>query len=238
MLLGAWSVHGALVALALGDAAGAKERIARAVRPHDTPFIGQRVMAGQVAALLARHDGDAKSAETFAQDMLTTAAEHGHLREILNALEILAGLAAVQGAWTHAARLAGAAQATRDAHPIRGRLEPLATLLTADLAATRAALGEAPFEAAWAEGQALPLNEAVAFAQRMRGDRSRPTLGWASLTPTEHRVVDLAREGRTNAAIAKELLMGAETVKSHLSRVYAKLGVANRTQLAGLTPPA
>ena len=31
--------------------------------------------------------------------------------------------------------------------------------------------------------------------------------------------------------------MGAETVKTHLSRVYAKLGVANRTQLASLVPP-
>ena len=71
----------------------------------------------------------------------------------------------------------------------------------------------------------------------MRGERSRPTLGWASLTPTERRVVDLAREGHTNAAIAKALLMGAETVKSHLSRVYANLGVANRTQLASLSVP-
>ena len=30
--------------------------------------------------------------------------------------------------------------------------------------------------------------------------------------------------------------MGAETVKSHLSRIYAKLNVANRTQLASLVP--
>ena len=62
-------------------------------------------------------------------------------------------------------------------------------------------------------------------------------IGWSALTPTERRVADLARLGRSNAEIAKQLIMGVETVKSHLSRSYAKLGVATRTQLAALPPP-
>ena len=37
--------------------------------------------------------------------------------------------------------------------------------------------------------------------------------------------------------IGRELLMGVETVKTHLSRVYAKLGVANRVQLAAFPVP-
>ena len=49
--------------------------------------------------------------------------------------------------------------------------------------------------------------------------RSRPTLVWESITQTEPKVIDLARHGNTNALIAKELLMGTETVKTHLSRV-------------------
>ena len=39
-------------------------------------------------------------------------------------------------------------------------------------------------------------------------------------------------EGLTNAAIAKRLLMSQNTVKTHLSHVFAKLAVTNRTELA------
>ena len=81
------------------------------------------------------------------------------------------------------------------------------------------------------------LDEAVEFVHRSRGDRGRPTIGWDALTPTERRVADLVRDGLTNAAVGKELLMGTETVKTHLGRVFAKLGVSNRTKLASLVPP-
>jgi DNA-binding NarL/FixJ family response regulator len=45
-------------------------------------------------------------------------------------------------------------------------------------------------------------------------------------------VVELASQGRNNPDIARELFMSRDAVKMHLSHVYAKLGVANRTELA------
>ena len=51
------------------------------------------------------------------------------------------------------------------------------------------------FDSAWAEGAALSTEEAIAYAQRGRGERKRPTSGWASLTPTERDVVRLVSEG-------------------------------------------
>jgi DNA-binding NarL/FixJ family response regulator len=48
------------------------------------------------------------------------------------------------------------------------------------------------------------------------------------LTERESQVLVLASEGLTNAEIGKALYVGSETVKSHLSRAYAKLGVHNR----------
>ena len=57
-------------------------------------------------------------------------------------------------------------------------------------------------------------------------------MGWASLTPSERRVADLAAEGLTNPAIAAQLFVGVGTVKTHLNHVYAKLGLTNRTELA------
>lgn len=56
--------------------------------------------------------------------------------------------------------------------------------------------------------------------------------GWDSLTATERRVASLLAEGRTNPEIAQTLLMGRETVKTHVSSILRKLGVANRTQVA------
>jgi DNA-binding NarL/FixJ family response regulator len=43
----------------------------------------------------------------------------------------------------------------------------------------------------------------------------------------------LAADGLTNPEIGARLFMSRSTVKTHLSHVYAKLGVANRTELAG-----
>ena len=58
----------------------------------------------------------------------------------------------------------------------------------------------------------------------------RPSEG--QLTPVEHRVARLAAAGRTNREIADVLFMSVRTVEGHLSRIYAKLGIRSRIDLA------
>ena len=53
------------------------------------------------------------------------------------------------------------------------------------------------------------------------------------LTPAEQRVAVLVASGRTNREVAATLFLGESTVASHLTHIYAKLGVRSRTQLAG-----
>ena len=78
------------------------------------------------------------------------------------------------------------------------------------------------------------LRTRVDYARRSRGKRGRPASGWASLTPAERSVVRLAADGLSNPDIGSRLFMSRGTVKTHLSHVYAKLGITNRTELASL----
>jgi DNA-binding CsgD family transcriptional regulator/sulfopyruvate decarboxylase TPP-binding subunit len=52
------------------------------------------------------------------------------------------------------------------------------------------------------------------------------------LTAAERRVATLVAEGRTNREVAAALFLGERTVASHLTHIYAKLGVRSRTELA------
>jgi DNA-binding CsgD family transcriptional regulator len=92
-------------------------------------------------------------------------------------------------------------------------------------------MGEKDFDSAWAEGTDLSTDEAIAYAQRRRGERKHPTSGWASLTPSERDVVRLVSEGLANNDIATRLFVSPRTVQSHLTHVYTKLGLASRVQL-------
>ena len=52
------------------------------------------------------------------------------------------------------------------------------------------------------------------------------------LTPTESRVATLVARGRSNREVAQELFLSEKTVEANLSRVYHKLGLRSRSQLA------
>lgn len=55
-----------------------------------------------------------------------------------------------------------------------------------------------------------------------------------NLTPQEDAVTNLVAHGLSNREVAAELYISAKTVQYHLTRVYAKLGVRTRSELAAL----
>lgn len=66
---------------------------------------------------------------------------------------------------------------------------------------------------------------------RRRPRRSCVT-GWESLTPSQEQTALLAGQGLTNQAIGERLFISPRTVQTHLSQVYAKLGLSSRQELA------
>ena len=68
--------------------------------------------------------------------------------------------------------------------------------------------------------------------------RRRRLSGADALTPAELRVAELAAAGHSNPEIAQALFVSLRTVETHLTRSYAKLGIAGREQLPARFPPA
>ena len=62
----------------------------------------------------------------------------------------------------------------------------------------------------------------------------RPAFGWESLTDTERRIVTLVAQGCSNRQIASQMFLSVHTIAFHLRRVFCKLDVTSRVQLASL----
>ncbi|WP_158884728.1 response regulator [Amycolatopsis anabasis] len=85
------------------------------------------------------------------------------------------------------------------------------------------------------------IGQFVAARANPRRDRARA--GLATLTEREREIVTAVARGKPNAEIAAELHLSEATVKTHITRIFAKLDAANRVQLtifayeAGLVTP-
>ncbi|HUR75239.1 MAG TPA: LuxR C-terminal-related transcriptional regulator [Sporichthya sp.] len=187
--------------------------------------------AANLDGRVARAEGRLGAAEDSHHRALALAQRQGLLLPALEALECLGGLAVAAESWAEGARLIAAASAARDRAGVP--VPPVdAGVVEADLAAVGAAVGAESLAEYLAEGAALGAAEAAAYAARARGERKRPSIGWDSLTPTEHSVVTLAAEGLTNNQIAEKLFISTGTVKVHLHHIFTKLGMTRRAELA------
>src|SRR6516165_4296940 len=221
-------IYIAQAALAGGDLVAARRRADDAVAKATGFFLTAALVT---RARVAIAQGEPDQGERDAHDALAMAAEIEVHLVVPDVLEYLATLAGDSGSHREAARLFGAAHGIRQPMGVV-RFKVWDASYETAVAAVRDALGERDFDAAWAEGAALSIEEAIAYTQRGRGERKRPTNGWASLTPTERDVVQLVSEGLSNSDIATRLFVSPRTVQSHLTHVYSTLGLSSRVQLA------
>lgn len=191
---------------------------------------GTQAWALLTRARVAIAAGDPQQAEHDACDALECATRVEAYQPVPDILECLAGLAGVTRSYQQAARLFGEAESIRQ-RTGAVRFKNHGGNHETSVAALRNPMGESDFGTAWSECAALSIEEAIAYAQRGRGERKRPTNGWASLTPTELDVIRLVSEGLPNKDIATRLFVSPRTVQTHLTHVYTKLGLTSRVQL-------
>jgi predicted ATPase len=113
--------------------------------------------------IVALDQGDDARAGAYLAESLTRLRELDDRWLVVHALEICAGLAVARGAGQRAARLFGADEALRETLGL-GILRIWSDHYHRGVAAARALLGDAAFAAAWAEGRAMTLEQAIAYA--------------------------------------------------------------------------
>jgi DNA-binding CsgD family transcriptional regulator/tetratricopeptide (TPR) repeat protein len=191
-------------------------------------------------AYVMLNEGDADGAATLFQESLALSRQAERRGTMILGLVGFAGVASVRLQPKRAARLLGAATALLDAiHD---------TLDTADrrdfdrtVAKVRDQLDEASFATAWAEGRAMPIAQAIAYALEPLPEvtplpsppptpqPTTPTSAYpAGLTRREVEVLRLIAQGLTDAQVAERLVVSAHTVHAHLRSIYGKLDVTSR----------
>ena len=187
--------------------------------------------------LVAHASGDPETAFGYLQESLRrfseTKAPAGFSEALAGIAVVLATLGDATAAryWGAANRLIAERGETFD--------QPEKDVYEAAMGHLRTAIGADPFAEEEAIGRGWSTEEAIRAALALRPTFSNPaaistpgksTLG--GLSPREAEVMRLVMDGWTNERIAESLFLSPRTVHAHLTSIYRKLGVANRTGAA------
>ena len=189
--------------LALGDASAAAAHADQATAlAESTPLAGPRAAAGRAQALVALARGETARAVELAGAAVADA------ERVDGALDV-----------ARARLIAGRALAASD------RDGALRELAAAEQAAATAG-------AARVRDEALQEQRRLGRRVGRGGERGRAGGGVGALSPRECEVAGLVADGRTNREIAARLFLSEKTIETVLSRVFRKLGVRSRAEVA------
>jgi predicted ATPase/DNA-binding CsgD family transcriptional regulator/transcriptional regulator with XRE-family HTH domain len=193
---------------------------------------------------IARAERDATQAGALLGEGLDLLAELGDEWSISLALDHLAALAADDGRFEQAERIAAAAAGVHDR---LGTMPWLVVQRERDRwrGAAQQVLSEEAAALAWAAGLALPLQQAIAEALSVAVSEPDPpaapgshlvtgvaqpgtTINPNELTGREVEVLCLLARGHTNQQIAEALVVSVRTAENHIASIYGKIGAHGR----------
>jgi predicted ATPase/DNA-binding CsgD family transcriptional regulator len=221
--------------IAAGDAGTAQALLSESLALHreveDRLGVTRSLFALGDAALV---QGDVQSARRIYAECVTLLAELGDRLVLAQCFAGLATVAATDGHFVRAARLSGATAALVEA--VGGTESSLTDVIdfARGLAIVRAELSEEAFAVAWADGQAMSLEQAMAYALESEWAQpsESPLEPSARLSKREIEVVRLLVDGKSNQEIAEALFISHHTAGNHVAHIMNKLGLDSRTAVA------
>jgi predicted ATPase/DNA-binding CsgD family transcriptional regulator len=229
-----------VVAREQGDDAHAVEYLQRSLTMARRLGVDDAITRSHLSEFALRR-GDTRLSAQHIQEALRSASRSGDLRSIMISLMRSARLASTLEQPAVAARVLGGLYAMSEkAGP--GAVPELAAEMGRVADRARSALGESDFASAVTHGQTTEpqalLTETLAWVTSLRFDGAPSDLdtpAWRTdprLSAREIEVLRLIAGGKTNREIADALVISPNTVARHISNIFDKLGVANRTEAA------
>jgi len=215
---------------------------------------------GNLARIAVRQD-DLKRAMKLLEESLVQRQEFGDRAGCAWCLEEFAEVALLQGQrespprrdeeFRRAARLFGAAAVLRASvgsvidFVDRSEYDRHMAFVRAQLESSSDPVQPGAFQVAWTEGQAMSPKQAVEYALEVTlpseeqalpaqpvSPRQAPKPDFGGLTQREREVTVLIARGKSNRAIAQQLVVSDRTVENHVANIMSKLNLNSRTQIA------
>jgi DNA-binding CsgD family transcriptional regulator len=181
--------------------------------------------------MLALKQGDLQGGKTALLESLTIEQVVHNPRYTCQVLEHCAWVAATEREPERTARLLGAVSRLRDAIGA-----PVSAAIQADyeqfVPLAQAALSPTAWERVWSEGQALTLDEALAYGSAGPMPAPAAATSPSGLSRRELDVLRLVAAGKSNQEIADVLFISPHTVATHVANIINKLGLESRTAVA------
>jgi predicted ATPase/DNA-binding NarL/FixJ family response regulator len=220
----------AQAATALGDYPTARTLAEECLTECGTDSAWVAIYARWILGIATWRLGKATAAAELEREAIRMGDTYGDRLGVTLGAQVLAWIAAESGDAGYAARTLGAVDKIwRETGAVFADRAHLAAEQEKCRQRVSTLLGKAGFDAAFGNGRSLTERELIAEALT---PHTRPVAGPTALTPREREIAEFVSRGLSNPDIARQLVISARTVETHVQHILNKLEFSSRAQIA------